>query len=430
MGLLDAFNTYEGQQALGLLAAAGGRSDGAGFGQRLQEGLGVAEKWKQRQAQAEMQKQQAEMQAMQMAHANRQAAMEQAAMEQAARKREALPGLWTGGSQALAPLMGDPTTGIMPSAGRAAVPGQLDVQKALKAGYTADELFKLDSLRNIGQNEVARTIKGLVNGREVEQQMDKFGRPVGQGLEQFKAPIMLDRGGQVDAVSPYTQPGQSFAKTMTFGDKNAAANLSLSRERLNFDKEGGVAAVRPAKQGPMSVTLQKELLESDDVAQSSKAIIGTLQQAKQINNEAYSGYGAKARATLASNMPWQSKGADATINLDNMMTGQGLDQMKTIFGAAPTEGERKILMDMQASADKTPQQREAIMDRAIEAANRRGAFANRKAQAIRNGTYLTDGIPDASPSSQSSNARTVVKTGMYGGKKVVQYSDGTTEYAN
>ena len=430
MGLLDAFNTYEGQQALGLLAAAGGRSDGAGFGQRLQEGLGVAEKWKQRQAQAEMQKQQAEMQAMQMAHANRQAAMEQAAMEQAARKREALPGLWTGGSQALAPLMGDPTTGIMPSAGRAAVPGQLDVQKALKAGYTADELFKLDSLRNIGQNEVTRTIKGLVNGREVEQQMDKFGRPVGQGLEQFKAPIMLDRGGQVDAVSPYTQPGQSFAKTMTFGDKNAAANLSLSRERLNFDKEGGVAAVRPAKQGPMSVTLQKELLESDDVAQSSKAIIGTLQQAKQINNEAYSGYGAKARATLASNMPWQSKGADATINLDNMMTGQGLDQMKTIFGAAPTEGERKILMDMQASADKTPQQREAIMDRAIEAANRRGAFANRKAQAIRNGTYLTDGIPDASPSSQSSNARTVVKTGMYGGKKVVQYSDGTTEYAN
>lgn len=67
MGLLDVFNTYEGQQALGLLAAAGGRSDGAGFGQRLQEGLGSAEKWKQRQAQAEMQKQQAELQQMQMA---------------------------------------------------------------------------------------------------------------------------------------------------------------------------------------------------------------------------------------------------------------------------------------------------------------------------------------------------------------------------
>lgn len=45
-GLLDIFNTYEGQQGLGLLAAAGARSDGASFGQRLQEGLGSAEKWK------------------------------------------------------------------------------------------------------------------------------------------------------------------------------------------------------------------------------------------------------------------------------------------------------------------------------------------------------------------------------------------------
>ena len=431
MGLLDFLNSAEAQTGLGLLAAAGPRSDGAGFGQRMLEGLSQGDRWKAQQAAAKRAAMQDEMQQMQMAQANRQAAMEQAAMEQAARKREALPGLWTGGSQALAPLMGDPTTGIMPSAGRAAVPGQLDVQKALKAGYTADELFKLDSLRNIGQNEVARTIKGLVNGREVEQQMDKFGRPVGQGMEQFKAPIMLDRGGQVDAVSPYTQPGQSFAKTMTFGDKNAAANLSLSRERLNFDKEGGVAAVRPAKQGPMSVTLQKELLESDDVAQSSKAIIGTLQQAKQINNEAYSGYGAKARATLASNMPWQSKGADATINLDNMMTGQGLDQMKTIFGAAPTEGERKILMDMQASADKTPEQRTAIMDRAIAAAQRRGEFAKQKAKAIRGGTYLTDGIPESAPATPPKPAgKTIVKTGMYGGRKVVQYDDGTTDYAN
>ena len=30
----------------------------------------------------------------------------------------------------------------------------------------------------------------------------------------------------------------------------------------------------------------------------------------------------------------------------------------------------------------------------------------------------------------SRNDKTVVKTGMYGGKKVVQYSDGTTDYAN
>lgn len=46
MGLLDAFNTDEGRLGLGLLAAAGPRSDGAGFGQRLSEGIGSVDAWK------------------------------------------------------------------------------------------------------------------------------------------------------------------------------------------------------------------------------------------------------------------------------------------------------------------------------------------------------------------------------------------------
>ncbi|WP_230682031.1 hypothetical protein, partial [Streptococcus pneumoniae] len=52
-----------------------------------------------------------------------------------------------------------------------------------------------------------------------------------------------------------------------------------------------------------------------------------------------------------------------------------------------------ILLDMQASADKTPAQREIIMDRAIAAAQRRGDFASKKAGSIRGGTYLTEGVP-------------------------------------
>lgn len=240
MGLLN-FNNEDAQIGLGLLAAAGARSDGANFGQRLLEGLSQGDRWKAQQAAAKRAAMQDQMAQMQMAQAQKQIAMEQAAMEQSARKRDALPGLWTGGSQALSPLMGDPSAGILPSAGRAAVPGSFDVQKALQAGYTPEEIAKLDALRNIGQNKVARTIKGMQNGREVEQQVDDFGRLVGQGFEQFKAPIMVDRGGQIDAVSPYMAPGQTFAKTMTFGDKNAAGNLALSRERLNMDKTKAAA---------------------------------------------------------------------------------------------------------------------------------------------------------------------------------------------
>ena len=42
-GLLDFLNTPDAQLGMGLLAAAGPRSDGAGFGQRLTEGVGYAQ---------------------------------------------------------------------------------------------------------------------------------------------------------------------------------------------------------------------------------------------------------------------------------------------------------------------------------------------------------------------------------------------------
>jgi hypothetical protein len=39
------------------------------------------------------------------------------------------------------------------------------------------------------------------------------------------------------------------------------------------------------------------------------------------------------------------------------------------------------------------------------------------------------GTPKATPKSEATPAKTVVNTGMYKGKKVIKYSDGTVEYA-
>ena len=68
MGLLDLFNSPEGQQALGLLAAGGPQTDPSktGFGQRLAAASGFADQWKQRQADAEMEKQKMAINAMLM----------------------------------------------------------------------------------------------------------------------------------------------------------------------------------------------------------------------------------------------------------------------------------------------------------------------------------------------------------------------------
>lgn len=243
-GLLDFLNTDQGRMGLGLLAAAGPRSDGAGFGQRMAEGMGSFDAYKQNQLKTQF----ADMQ-LQQARAEMEAA--KALLAANNRKREALPSLFAGGRAALSPLAGNPELGILPSQGRAAMPSRIDVQRGLEAGYTPDELHKLDGLRNVGMDEVARTVKGMQGGREVEQQFDKFGRPVGQGMEQFRAPVEMALGNQKQLLDPFTlKPKASFA--MGQSPDSVASNAltmrgqnmtdSRARDRLDFDRMGGAAA--------------------------------------------------------------------------------------------------------------------------------------------------------------------------------------------
>jgi hypothetical protein len=149
-----------------------------------------------------------------------------------------------------------------------------------------------------------------------------------------------------------------------------------------------VAGVKP--KSALSATAQKELFEAEDIAQASNNATGMLKEALTLNNKAYSGIGAKPRAIIASNLGMGKGGADDTINLDNLMTGQALESLKATFGGMPTEGERKILLDMQASADKTPTQRKAILDRAIIAADKRAKFNQTKAKSLRSGDYFLE----------------------------------------
>jgi ketosteroid isomerase-like protein len=82
------------------------------------------------------------------------------------------------------------------------------------------------------------------------------------------------------------------------------------------------------------------------------------------------------------------KAVDATVDLDNLITGSALPQLKAIFGGMPTEGERKVLLELQGSSSKTPAQRQAIFERAIQAANNRIKFNTQKAQQLRSGQYF------------------------------------------
>lgn len=151
------------------------------------------------------------------------------------------------------------------------------------------------------------------------------------------------------------------------------------------------------RQVKLSATEQKELFEADEMVQASQNVQTALQDALKLNEKAYSGVGAKLRAVTRSNLPGESESANATIELDNLMTSQALESLKATFGGMPTEGERKILLEMQASAEKTPEQRKSIINRAIAMAKRREKLNADKAEKLRSGEYARPGgAPSAS----------------------------------
>lgn len=138
---------------------------------------------------------------------------------------------------------------------------------------------------------------------------------------------------------------------------------------------------------------RKKIMELQDSVQSVESALQTLNEMEKLasDDKTYSGFGAGVRAKIASNLGFGGEEADNTVVYDNMATEQALTQLKAIFGGMPTEGERKILLDIQASASKTPAQRKAILANAKKAAMRRLQGYNEQITSIASGSYLQPG---------------------------------------
>lgn len=145
-----------------------------------------------------------------------------------------------------------------------------------------------------------------------------------------------------------------------------------------------------ARDNPMNATIQKEIFEADESVQAGEAVLGGLTRALELNSVAYDGPFADQRS--AASALFGDQGGIATQELKNVVTAQALESLKAVFGGMPTEGERKILLEIQGSVDQPKPVREAIYKRAMAAAERRIAANQAKADALRSGTYFDPGF--------------------------------------
>lgn len=233
--------------------------------------------------------------------------------------------------------------------------------------------------------------------------------------------------GKVYGVDSAAQTASNAQAIAWYNSENKANTDAVNAEtnRIKANKAGAVAGGVDANGKPVARKLEAnertKLFELQEQIDADIGVGESLKRLDSLSDLAYSGAGASFRGTAMSRIPGggNNERANATVLSENITIELALKQLKSTFGAAPTEGERKILMDLQASVDKSPVQKKQIIAAAMRAVAERVRYRKKQQEAIRTGSYA---MPKGSSSSSSSakpkaknNAGASIIGGILGG---------------
>ncbi len=175
-------------------------------------------------------------------------------------------------------------------------------------------------------------------------------------------------------------PGVTSGNQPVFMGPNGPVN-ALGQPVVEFD----------VKSKPVSATEQKEIYEAEDTITGGLGSVRTLEEALVLNQQAYEGSLSGWRKTLGQLFSSDDPQYVATENFDNLIMTGALQSMKSIFGANPTEGERKILLELQAISSKPRPVREEILRRSLQTVKSRIARETQRLERLKGGEYGTRG---------------------------------------
>lgn len=182
--------------------------------------------------------------------------------------------------------------------------------------------------------------------------------------------------------------------------KKAAVTIGLKENSPEYRAYVLTGRMPREDQQPLSATDKKAIMEADEGVMAAQTAITALGEAKALSKKAYEGPFAGQRGYATGLIG--SEGGQATTDLNNLVMSNALSQLKSIFGAAPTEGERKILLEIQGSVSQPDAVRQKIYDRAIALAERRMQFNKQRADELRGGSfYKQPGAGGSVPSAPS-----------------------------
>ncbi len=332
-----------------------------------------------------------------------------------------------------------------------------DYQGMMRAGVPPEYVKQLADSRNYGINKVARVedVAGD-NGLKVKRMLDDYGNPVGTDLPAYVSPVQVDSGSKIQFEIP--QAGLSINKTASpdtirntnlgYAQINSRLNGSITHGVAGLSKDqnealfGENGAVTNGRLDPNRINSKTASILADayllnpntDMSKISADI--SLNRNSSFRQRALS---AEILPEVLQNMVDAGKKVDFSKNrtigkMQQWMKGefndpdltsymaQRNDALMTLAGVMRQNG----MTDMAHRAETeaaSPTMDGGALDAWMAAQNK--ALQPR----LRVNQRITRDTPQQNNATNATQKQ-VVKTGMYNGKKVVQYDDGTVEYVN
>lgn len=157
------------------------------------------------------------------------------------------------------------------------------------------------------------------------------------------------------------------------------ANLALAQNKFGFQKE---------QAGKLTAGEVKLKTEAEDNLANIDQALKDLSQAYKLNPNTFdSSLGDTAQLKLLEAAGSKDPKVIATRTQANLLGKQGLAKLKSSFGGNPTEGERKILLDLEGIGAKSKEERAIIMRNAYAALKARRERENKRLNEIKQGLY-------------------------------------------
>jgi hypothetical protein len=152
------------------------------------------------------------------------------------------------------------------------------------------------------------------------------------------------------------------------------------RQRLK-EKEKKAEATLTPKEVDMKADSENTLAQTDQA-------ISMLQRAYDLNPNTFdTSVGDVVSRKILENTKSNDPKVIATREMENLLSRGALEKLKATFGAAPTEGERKILLDLEGIGAKSRAERDRIMLASFDALRQRREREAQKLKDITSGKY-------------------------------------------